>query len=219
MKAKYIMRGFGLGVIITAVVMGAYTRNAVADARVNVLKEYGIGEEAKLVDSDGNDVNDDNKDNDTQGNANDNGLEVIPFDETPTVSTVPETSPEEGNATQADINTAPGDEGNVDIVPPGEVTDDEDAPEPGNVIVIEPSDDEENKDEENEPANTITIVIAKGDDSGTVARKLHSAGLVDSAAEFDAFLIQHGYDKRMNPGTKEINIDASWQEIADKLSR
>lgn len=216
MKAKYIMRGFGLGVIITAVMMSAYTRSAVANARVNVLKEYGIGEEAKLVDSDGNDVN---GDNDTQGNVDNNGLEVIPFDEAPTVSTSPETKPEEENAIQTDINTVPGDEGNVDIVPPGDVTDDEDAPVPGNVIVIEPSDDEEDKDEENEPANTITIVIAKGDDSGTVARKLHSAGLVDSAAEFDAFLIQHGYDKRMNPGTKVINVDASWQEIADKLSR
>ncbi|MDE7266601.1 MAG: hypothetical protein K2N89_03960 [Lachnospiraceae bacterium] len=214
MKAKYVMRGFGLGVVITAVVMSAYTRSAVADARVNVLKEYGIGEEAKLVDSDGTDVN---GDNDTQGNEDNNGLEVIPFDET-TVPTVPETKPEEENATQTDINTVPNGEENVDIIPPGDVTDDGDAPEPGNVIVIEPSDDDE-KDEENEPANTITIVIAKGDDSGTVARKLHSAGLVDNAAEFDAFLIQHGYDKRMNPGTKVIDVDASWQEIADKLSR
>ena len=216
MKAKYIMRGFGLGVIITAVVMSAYTRSAVANARVNVLKEYGIGEEAKLVDSDGNE---DNGDNDAQGTGDNNGLEVIPFDETPTASTVPETQPEEENTTQADIDTIPDGEGNADIVQPDDVTDDEAAPESGNVIIIDPSDDEEEKDEENEPVNTITIVIAKGDDSGTVARKLHSAGLVDSAAEFDAFLIQHGYDKRMNPGTKEINVDASWQEIADKLSR
>lgn len=213
MKAKYVMRGFGLGVVITAVVMSAYTRSAVADARVNVLKEYGIGEEAKLVDPDGNDVN---GDNDTQGNADNNGPEVIPFDETPTAQ---ETKPEEENATQADINTIPDGEGNLDIAPPGEAADDKNPPEPGNVIIIEPSDDGEKNDEKNESANTITIVIAKGDDSGTVARKLHSAGLVDSAAEFDAFLIQHGYDKRMNPGTKVISVDASWQEIADKLSR
>ena len=51
MKAKYILRGLGLGMIITAVVMGAYTRSAVADARVAVLKEYGIGEEATLAET------------------------------------------------------------------------------------------------------------------------------------------------------------------------
>ena len=44
MKFKYLMRGIGLGVIITAVVMGAYSRSAVADARVSVLKEYGLDE-------------------------------------------------------------------------------------------------------------------------------------------------------------------------------
>lgn len=208
MKAKYIMRGFGLGVVITAVVMSAYTRSAVADARVSVLKEYGIGEEAKLVDIDGND------DNDAQGNADDDGPEVIPFDETPTAQ---ENEPDVEDGAQ--IDTVSDGEADVGVVIQGEAAGDENPPEPGNVIIIEPSDDGEKNDEKNESANTITVVIAKGDDSGTVARKLHSAGLVDSAAEFDAFLIQHGYDKRMNPGTKVINVDASWQEIADKLSR
>ena len=48
MKTKYLLRGLGLGMIITAVVMGAYAKSAVAKARVDVLKEYGIGEEAAL---------------------------------------------------------------------------------------------------------------------------------------------------------------------------
>ena len=51
MKAKYILRGLGLGMIITAVVLGAYTRSAVADARVAILKEYGIGEESVLAET------------------------------------------------------------------------------------------------------------------------------------------------------------------------
>lgn len=50
MKFKYMIRGLGIGVIMTAAVMGAYNRQAVADARVAVLKEYGIGEESRLVD-------------------------------------------------------------------------------------------------------------------------------------------------------------------------
>ena len=42
MKFKYMIRGLGLGIIITAAVLGAYNRNAVADARVAVLKDYGL---------------------------------------------------------------------------------------------------------------------------------------------------------------------------------
>ena len=36
MKFKYMIRGLGIGVIMTAAVMGAYNRQAVADARVAV---------------------------------------------------------------------------------------------------------------------------------------------------------------------------------------
>ncbi len=49
MKFKYMIRGMGIGVIITAAFMGAYSRQAVADARVAVLREYGFGEESRLV--------------------------------------------------------------------------------------------------------------------------------------------------------------------------
>ena len=49
MKFKYMIRGLGIGIVITAAVMGAYSRNAVADARVAVLREYGLGEESRLV--------------------------------------------------------------------------------------------------------------------------------------------------------------------------
>ncbi len=46
MKFKYMIRGLGLGIIITAAVLGAYNRNAVADARVAVLKDYGLDGES-----------------------------------------------------------------------------------------------------------------------------------------------------------------------------
>ena len=48
MKFKYMIRGLGLGIIITAAVLGAYNRNAVADARVAVLKDYGLDGESPL---------------------------------------------------------------------------------------------------------------------------------------------------------------------------
>lgn len=208
MKAKYIFRGFGLGVIITAVIMSAYTRSAVADARVNVLKEYGIGEEAvlaeTLVDVEGND------DSDTQKDATDDSVEVIPFGEEPKV-------PESESGTEKALQDEMTSESvsGLEVVIQGDVVDDESAQVPGSVIVVVPSDERDAV----EAADTVTVVISQGDSSDTVARKLHSAGLVDSAGEFDAFLIQHGYDKKMRAGTKNIKKDASWQEIAEQISR
>ena len=65
---------------------------------------------------------------------------------------------------------------------------------------------------------TIEINIVRGDDSGTVARKLQNAGMVESATEYDAYLMQHGYDKKIRVGKVEIPVDATWQEIAEYIS-
>jgi hypothetical protein len=73
--------------------------------------------------------------------------------------------------------------------------------------------------EVNADAEYLEIVVAKGDDSSVVSRKLYNAGIVDSAAEYDAFLAQHGYDKRITTGTKTIYITDTWQEIAEKLTQ
>lgn len=211
MKAKYIFRGFGLGVIITAVIMSAYTRSAVADARVSVLKEYGLGEEAvlaeTLVDVPRND------DSDAQKKENDNGVEVVPFDENPTVV---ENKPDEQNPAQTQVvpENVPDSDGDANTDTQGDAGDGENAQTPNSVIVVVPSDEREGA----EAVDTVTIVISQGDSSEVVARKLHSAGLVESAGEFNAFLVQHGYDKKMRAGTKSISQDASWQEIADKIS-
>lgn len=62
------------------------------------------------------------------------------------------------------------------------------------------------------------LQIVKGDGSGTVARKLQNAGIIENAAEFDAYLMQHGYDKKISVGTVEIPQGATWLEIAQMIS-
>ena len=188
MKAKYILRGLGLGMIITAVVMGTYTRNAVAAARVAVLQEYGIGEEAALVETL----------IDVEGSDN----------------TVPDTVPH-NEELESEIQSLPGtaeatEQSGQDAAPGAALTD-----------------ESETRQEEAESVsvaaegqgNTVTVEILKGDDSSTVARKLYNAGLVENAAEYDAFLMQHGYDKKLNPGTKTLHAADSWQDIAEELAK
>lgn len=65
---------------------------------------------------------------------------------------------------------------------------------------------------------TFLLNIARGDDSATVSRKLYNAGLIQKASEFDAYLTQHGYDKKIKVGTVEVPIGATWLEIAEKLA-
>ena len=63
-------------------------------------------------------------------------------------------------------------------------------------------------------AEIKTITVNSGDGSHTVARKLADAGVVTSAETFDAYMCEHGYDKRLRTGTFSIPADASDEQIA-----
>lgn len=214
MKLKYMLRGLGLGIIITAAVMGACSRNAVADARVQVLKEYGLGEEPVVTGET------ENSEEDTESSTISETTEpVILRDEdveseissvldaaidAEHASTEQQESPVEETLEDATTQTAE----TVEQATSAE----QQEPSTEAVVIVTPSD---------EPSNTgdgIQIVISKGDDSGTVSRKLYNAGLIENAAEYDAFLMQHGYDKKISTGTKIIYATDSWQEIAEKLT-
>ena len=58
------------------------------------------------------------------------------------------------------------------------------------------------------------ITIQRGDDSGSVSRKLYEAGLVENAKAFDNYLCHNGYSRSINPGTYEIEPGTSEEEIA-----
>ncbi len=200
MKFKYMIRGMGIGVVITAAVMGAYSRNAVADARVAVLREYGLGEESRLVGE--------TEEPETLSETGPTEQVLVRDEEMESqISSVLDAAKESEQADRTEPSTQLSD-GDAEVEASGAA-----ASESSSAIIVTPS------DEGGAPGETTQIVIASGDDSGTVARKLYNAGLIENAAEYDAFLMQHGYDKRLSTGTKTIGVADSWQEIADKITR
>ncbi|MDE6992674.1 MAG: hypothetical protein K2P42_18710 [Lachnospiraceae bacterium] len=207
MKFKYMIRGLGIGVVITAAVMGAYSRNAVADARVAVLREYGLGEESRLVGE--------SEDSEEHSAAGPTEQPIVRDEERESeISSVLDAAKESEQADMTEPATVPGEQAQLSGGSDGEQESSGDgASESSSAIIVTPTDGE------NTAGDAVEIVIASGDDSGTVARKLFNAGLIENAAEYDAFLMQHGYDKRLSTGTKTIGVTDSWQEIADKITR
>ena len=222
MKFKYMIRGLGLGVIITAAVLGAYNRNAVADARVAVLKDYGLDGESPLAEETSTAeeasaaestepviMRDDEKEAEIEP-VLDAAKDAENSDNGASDGQAPNGDPSDGEVSDGEVsdgNTSDSQASNA--APSGQET-----PEQGSsAIVVVPSDEEEVSGE------TVEIVIESGDDSGTVSRKLQNAGVIENASEFDAFLMQHGYDKKISTGKKVIGVADTWQEIADKISR
>ena len=51
---------------------------------------------------------------------------------------------------------------------------------------------------------TVQIKIVRGDGSPSVCRRMYEAGLIESAVEFDSFLVSNGYDTKILFNFKKI---------------
>ncbi len=78
-------------------------------------------------------------------------------------------------------------------------------------------DEDDNKTIVSSAVKTITVV--SGDGSYSVAKKLENAGIITSASNYDAYLCEHGYDKKLQTGTFSIPADASDEQIARIVTR
>ena len=231
MERKYYLRGLGVGIAVTAIIMGIAVSDdkAMTDEEIMArARKLGMVENTVLSDSgDANDQDADKEGTDTAG-------EEQPEDQ--------------GSASGqgADADGAASDDGNDETADPigeartdGQETDsaagnEEERQEPGETEGQTASAQEEEPagtgDAEPEDgsqadkaedvrevitsATVKTITISHGDGSYTVARKLADVGVVTSADTFDTFLCQNGYDKRLRTGTFSIPADASDEQIA-----
>ncbi|MCH5281017.1 MAG: hypothetical protein J1E61_06060 [Lachnospiraceae bacterium] len=80
---------------------------------------------------------------------------------------------------------------------------------------------EEDTAQEETPSSSreeiVIITVYSGEGSGVVANKLKNAGLIEDAGDFDRFLCQNGYDKRLSTGDHDIVVGSSYREMAEAL--
>ena len=206
MKLKYYLRGLGIGIAVTALLMGYSNKNRAAEPKAEVATEETAGD--LLADRNGEAT--------TEEGIEQSTVENVTV-ETDSAETSEEEISQQGTASELESSTQEAET----ITETESVTE----TETESVQAEETTDKKEQTQSSTEadagnalPQTTIEINIVRGDDSGTVARKLQNAGIVESATEYDAYLMQHGYDKKIRVGKVEIPVDATWQEIAEYIS-
>ncbi|MFQ9278712.1 MAG: hypothetical protein ACLS6E_08365 [Lachnospiraceae bacterium] len=206
MKLKYYLRGLGIGIAVTALLMGYSNKNRAAEPKAEVATEETAGD--LLADRNGEAT--------TEEVIEQSTVENVTV-ETDSAETSEEEISQQGTASELESSTQEAET----ITETESVTE----TETESVQAEETTDKKEQTQSSTEadagnalPQTTIEINIVRGDDSGTVARKLQNAGIVESATEYDAYLMQHGYDKKIRVGKVEIPVDATWQEIAEYIS-
>ena len=224
MERKYYLRGLGIGIAVTAIIMGIALSGdgKMTDSEIIArAKELGMVENTVLSnqhDMGQQSIDDVNPDKQENGDSADETV-----------------SDEQANADHAD-DTEPGEQESVpeagqNITGADDVTGESDVEADTGTDDIQDADEEEqvtaDSDEEAEPDNMMTaagaepdvktekvITIKSGEGSYTVAKKLADVGVISSAGNFDNFLCEHGYDKRLHTGTFSIPANASDEQIA-----
>lgn len=72
--------------------------------------------------------------------------------------------------------------------------------------------------EQTDTKTKATITVSGGMSSETISSLLENAGLVDSASKFNSFLMQNGYDKKLETGSFDISGGMTYEEIAKILT-
>ncbi len=194
MKLKYYLRGLGIGMMVTALILGISFSNRQGQAAQTMTDDQIRERAAELGMVDSGELTLAELQNSAKQPTENTPEDVKETQETQTeVSPVTTTEPE--ITTQPEATKAPEatSEPEATEAPAITTVPDMAAPEQGQIA---------------------GITINRGDDSGSVSRRLYEAGLVEDARAFDSYLCNNGYSRSINPGTYEIASGTSEEEIA-----
>lgn len=207
MKLKYYLRGLGIGIIVTAVLLHVSNASPAKEPIETVVQQQTTETLASIN-------NENNEEQIGEAAFPDTEKEKKEEPEQSTQEPADASQPEESTEATKEETESPTQTVEDSQETPGESIEPEEVAETAESQTTQ----EDMFTTPEQAAELVEISIYKGDDSGTVARKLYNAGLVDNAAQFDAYLMQHGYDKKISVGIVKIPVGATWLEIAEKLA-
>ena len=209
MKLKYYLRGLGIGMAVTALILGiSFSGRQGQEAQT--LTDEQIRERASelgMVDS--SELTLAALQNSAQPQTT---MEPEVTEESETM-TEPEATAEPETATEPEATAEPEMTTQPEVTAEPEMTTKpETTAEPEMTTKPEATKEPELITAPEQSQTTITI--KKGSDSGSVSRVLYEAGLVENAKAFDNYLCNNGYSRSINPGIYEIAPGTSEEEIA-----
>ena len=212
MKLKYYLRGLGTGILVTAIIM-AFTKKPeeLTDAEIKIrATQLGMVEKNVLADMqvENTEFNNgaviENIDEILESEKEQEGLRGEEAEIVEEVAQEEKTETTEVVTEDIDVET--------EEVLNEEVLNEE--------VLNEESENTEEVLQSTEAENIesyIVISVKSGNGSEVVSQKLFEAGLVNSAIEYNRFLVKNGYDRKLRVGNHEIPAGASEEEMAKIL--
>lgn len=214
MERRYYLRGLGLGILITAIIMGAAQRGSkeMSDEEVRQrARELGMIENTVLSEPVAEPEADAEQAETDLAAAEEKSEEAAPADTEPVTEDMQEAAADEQD-TQEQTDAEDSQE-------QADAVDAQAEPEQADAQTALEEETEQSTGAQSETKTAASgeaqiFTIDKGDSSVSVAQKLEQAGLISSASSYDRFLCDNGYDKKIRAGEYTIPADAGDEQIA-----
>lgn len=214
MERRYYLRGLGLGILITAIIMGAAQRGSkeMSDEEVRQrARELGMIENTVLSEPVAEPEADAEQAETDLAAAEEKSEEAAPADTEAVTEDTQEAAADEENSEEQS--------GAEDSQEQADAVDAQAEPEQADAQTALEEETEQSTGAQSETKTAASgeaqiFTIDKGDSSVSVAQKLEQAGLISSASSYDRFLCDNGYDKKIRAGEYTIPADAGDEQIA-----
>lgn len=212
MERKYYLRGLGLGIVVTAVIMGmalSGQKNMTDEEVIARAKTLGMVENTENMllsdtteQSGAEETEKIEEAEKTEETENTEKTEQITAGSAAQEEVTEESGEEKSNEEESNEEESVMEENFQTDVSEEDNTAEEDSADAE--VVTEATDNQQE----------VTVTIVSGDSSYSVAKKLADAGIVLTAESYDAYLCANGYDKKLRTGTFAIPKTASDEQIA-----
>ena len=215
MNLKYYLRGLGVGIVVTSLILGiglGSRKETLSNEEIKErARELGMVEESITV-------------AEAAAQKEEAEVTVAPVpeenaesDAEPIVNAEPEVSSEPAVSTGAAPEASEKPNVSAASEPAASTAAEAGAtPEAG----VKPVADEAEEDNGTAPEKEIVdITINPGEGSYVISQKLEQSGLIDDAAEYDAYLCDNGFHTKLRAGVHKIPMGSTREEIAKLLCR
>ena len=195
MNKKSFLRGFGLGVLFTAIILGiSFSIRTSESATVSRAKKLGMVFESN------------------------NQKVDMPTPKAPEVSEQPEKSTQPDTSSQPKESKQPivSEQPKASMEPKATATPQTGKSDNNGTDNKKEFEKEKQKAEKEMEDIKKQLTINDGDWAGKVSSELESLGVIDDAAAFDRYLIENGYSNVIRSGTYDVSPEDSYQDLAKK---
>jgi hypothetical protein len=219
MNLKYYLRGLGVGIVVTSLILGiglGSRKETLSNEEIKErARELGMVEESITVAEAAAQKEEEAQEAEAtvapvpEENAESDAEPIVNAE--PEVSSEPAVSTGAAPETSEEPNVSAASEPAASTAPEAGAT-----PEAG----VKPVADEAEEDSGTAPEKEIVdITINPGEGSYVISQKLEQSGLIDDAAEYDAYLCDNGYHTKLRAGVHKIPMGSTREEIAKLLCR